>query len=550
MDRRAFIRASTAGVARVGLGAPAIAAEPGQAAGDTEEATPVPGGETLARLNVLHIMADQHQAACMGCEGHPQAITPNLDRLAAQGVRFTHAYTQNPICTPSRVGILSGQYCHNHGYYGLSGPRPEALPSFFSHFRAHGYRTAGVGNLHTPNDPRNWLEDHLDLFADTFESVEARQEQTEWYDHVRAKGLLDQKDFHFWSQHPELMMEGMPSHIRFEDAQEGWSVERAIRFMDECKQAGRFFCVQVSLERPHQPFYPDQRFWDMYPEDLGLPPTINQDPSGRPPHFRGAYQGFHNWAGAIEPKSFEAAARRVWRGYLACITHVDHAVGLLLDYLDREGLAANTCVVYDADHGGYSGTHGIHEKAPGICSEAVCRVPFLWRAPGVPTGGGVCRRLVENVDTAPTIASLCGLPPMATTDGHDLVGLLRGEDAPVREVAVTEHPWSRALRWNEWRFVHYQRGMFGDEDVGELYNLAEDPDESRNLYHDAGHRPVVEGCRRRLLEWLIATTRVRTVWPALDWSHFPYDYRTAGDGKESNQAGPGARLAKGQLNYL
>jgi len=97
------------------------------------------------RLNVLHIIADQHQAACMGHEAHPQAITPNLDRLAAESVRFTRAYTQNPICTPSRVSILSGQYCHNHGYYGLSGPRPVALPSFFSHFKAHGYRTAGIG---------------------------------------------------------------------------------------------------------------------------------------------------------------------------------------------------------------------------------------------------------------------------------------------------------------------------------------------------------------------------------------------------------------------
>src|SRR5215510_12729300 len=120
------------------------------------------------RLNVLQVISDQHLATCMGVEGHPQAITPHMDRLAAGGVRFTRAYTQNPICTPSRTSVLSGQYCHNHGYYGLSGPRPARLPSFLSHFRGRGYRTAGIGKLHTPDDPADWLTDHVDLYAECY----------------------------------------------------------------------------------------------------------------------------------------------------------------------------------------------------------------------------------------------------------------------------------------------------------------------------------------------------------------------------------------------
>ncbi len=464
-------------------------------------------------------------------------------------MRFTSAYTQNPICTPSRVSVLSGQYCHNHGYYGLSGPRPEALPSFFSHFRAYGYRTAGIGQLHTPNDPRNWLEDHLDLFADSFESATGEYMASPYYDQIRARGLLEQEDFHLgYDLHPELCMEGMPSKLPFELSQEGHAVQTATGFLDEC--AGRPFCVQVSLERPHEVFYPTQCFWDMYPEDLDLPPTINQDPSGRPPHFQEAFAAFHNWTGALEPHGFEAAARRLWRGYLACITQTDHAVGLLLDYLDRAGLADNTVVVYHADHGGYSGAHGIQEKAPGICSEAVCRIPFLWRVPGLTAAGRVCSHLTENVDLAPTITSLCGLPAMETTDGHDLTGLLGGGEEPVREVAVTEHPWSKALRWGPWRFVHYQPEMFEGQDVGELYNLETDPDETRNLYHDPAHQDIVHQCRRLLLEWLLRTTRVRSVWPADDWQAERMSYFTAGDGKESNAAGPALRLARGQVHYL
>lgn len=499
-------------------------------------------------LNVLEVIADQHQAACMGCEGHPQAITPNMDRLAATGVRFAQAYTQNPICTPSRVSILSGQYCHNHGYYGLSGPRPLALPSFFSHFKANGYRTAGIGTLHTPDDPINWLEKHLDLFEDSFRSIDGRPEQSPWYDEIRRLGLLEKEDVHFWWQNPRYRFEGMPSQLPFELSQEGWSVDRAVRFMENC--GDQPFCMQVSLMRPHQPFYPDRRFWDMYPEDIDLPPSIDQDPSNRPPHFQETFARFRRMRGADGRGRFEDAARRLWRGYLACITHVDHALGVLLDHLDRMDLAGNTIVIYHSDHGGYSGTHGIMEKAPGICSEAVCRVPFIWRVPGFANRGDVCRHLVENVDIAPTLASLCGLPPMNTVDGKDISPLLAGGDAPVRQVAVTENPWSKALRWKHWRFVHYQLEMFGGRDVGELYDLARDADETRNLYAHLGSRATVHRCRRLLLEWLIRTTRVTTVWPALDWSKNPYDYATAGDGKESNAAGPGHRLLNRDLNYI
>ncbi len=140
-------------------------------------------------LNVLHVIADQHQADVLGCAGHAQVITPNIDRLAGEGVRFTRAYTQNPICTPSRMSIFSGQYCHNHGYYGLSGPRPAALPSFLSHFKAHGYGTAAIGCVHTPNDPRNWLETHVDRFLDYSESVDGRMWQSPFYDeHSARKG--------------------------------------------------------------------------------------------------------------------------------------------------------------------------------------------------------------------------------------------------------------------------------------------------------------------------------------------------------------------------
>ena len=121
---------------------------------------------------------------------------------------------------------------------------------------------------------------------------------------------------------------------------------------------------------------------------------------------------------------------------------------------------------------------------------------------------------------------------------------------------MTEHPWSKALRWKQWRFVHYQREMFGGQDAGELYDIESDPDETRNFYTDPAHQPVVQECRRLLLEWLIRTTRVKTVWPPVTVVDFGraatshWDYAPAGDGKEANTAGAALRFKRGQPNYL
>ena len=106
--------------------------------------------------NVLMVLADQHHADLLGCAGHSQVLTPHLDRFAESGIRFTRAFTQNTICTPSRVSILSGQYCHNHGIYGLSGPADFGLANIAGHLKAAGYKTAGYGKLHLPNSPRSW----------------------------------------------------------------------------------------------------------------------------------------------------------------------------------------------------------------------------------------------------------------------------------------------------------------------------------------------------------------------------------------------------------
>jgi arylsulfatase len=500
--------------------------------------------------NVLYVISDQHQAACMGAEGHPQAITPNMDSVARRGVRFASAYTQNPICTPSRTSILSGQYVHNHGYYGLSGPPPTVdLPSVLQQFRRNGYRTGIVGKVHTPDEPTNWLAGHCDTIVDicTYHG-ENGGEGKPYGDFLDSLGLRGKDDS---GRIPELpgnqQNESRPSNLPYRASQEGFTVTETIRFMDE--SGDRPFFAMASLPRPHECYTPDRKFWDMYPEDLALPPTIHNSAAHRPPHFQAMVEKLKNQQWYIEPRTFEAGCRRVWRGYLACITQVDYALGELLSYLQRTGKDANTIIVYGTDHGAYEGTFGVPEKAPGICSEAVCRVPMLWYVPGVTGKGLVSRQFVENIDITPTLLSLCGLPSLDTTDGHDITPLLKGEDKPLREVAVTENVWSKALRWGPYRFVHYPKAMFGS-DVGELYNLEKDPDETTNLYHDPASQAIVAECRKQLIEWLTMTTRYVTVLPAPAGLPPSRTALLAPDGKESNKVGVEERIRRGRLNYI
>lgn len=506
--------------------------------------------QTAQPMNVLFVMTDQHQAMCTGYEGHKQAITPHMDRLAAEGMQFRHCYTANPICTPTRVSILSGQYCHNHGFYGLDGPTPMHLPSFLKHFRRHGYRTAGIGKLHLPHEPHEWARDHCDLYMD----VNGRHQDGYVYlQYLREHGYENEFDACWLAElgQGNNPMEARPSKMPFAQSVEGYATHHAMKFIDDAVAADKPFCMEVSYHRPHQCYAPAQEFWDMYDDDLELPPGALEDLNpDRPQWFLDQAAQTRRAKGKFEPTDPVSRLKRIWKGYLACLTHCDHGLGLLLDHLEKLGIADHTIVVYSADHGAYTGTFGINEKAPGICSEQVCRIPMLWRVPGVTKAGHRCDQLAHIVDLAPTLTSLCGLPEMDWVDGQDLTGLLQGGSKAVREAAVTEHPWSRSIRWKNWRMVHYQRRMFDGEDVGELYDIAADPLETTNLYASTDHQSVVQEGRRLLLEWLIDTMRTVTYLGPISRSGKHGEYDIGEDGKLANGAGPEVHLKSRMINYL
>ena len=475
----------------------------------------------MNRPNVLLILADQHQAKCMGLEGHPNVRTPHLDRLASEGIRFRNAIVQNPICTPSRVCWLSGQYCHNHGYYGLSGPRPPGLPNLLGHFRKAGYRTAAIGKIHCPE---YWVEDNSDVFHDT-NGASIGGRSPEYAKYLEERGLTRKEDHQtLWEFGPagRQKVDGRPSMVAYEDSQEGWVAREAVRFMRNCREADRPFIMEVSFPKPHQTYAPAREFWDLYPfEDLVLPPNADWDLAGKPPNLRRMAEHWRKgeWT-LFEPRTFEAGRLRKLRGYLGNISQVDRAVGDVLAGLREAGLDRDTIVIYSSDHGDFACEHGIMEKAPGIGSDAITRVPMIWRWPERFPAGAVCPELVETVDFAATVPVLCGLDPLETADGQDIAGLLAGGHGPVRKVAVTEFAWSKSVRKGPWRLVYYPPEMFAEEHpdgFGELYHIEDDPWEMRNLWSDPAHQDKVRELQTDLLDWLVTTTRPATVLRAQSW---------------------------------
>jgi choline-sulfatase/uncharacterized sulfatase len=470
-------------------------------------------------LSVLFILADQHNAKVLGCKGHPDVKTPHLDRLAAEGVRFDNAITQNPICTPSRVCFLSGQYPHNHGYYGLSGPNPRGLPTVLGHFRRAGYRTAAMGKIHCPE---YWVEDGCDVFHETCDSSVGGRSPA-YAAHLEARGLTALEDhvaLNEFGKKGRQSCDGRPSKVSYEDGQEGWCAATASAFMESCSRDGKPFFLHVSLPKPHQCFTPAQPFWDLYDEArLTLPPNADYDmaAAGKSPLLRKAAAHWRkgDWA-LFEPRTFEAARLRRLHGYLGSVSHVDHAVGQLLEAIDRLGLRDRVLVIYSADHGDYACEHGNMEKAPGICSDAITRIPMIWRLPDQPAAGRVCQSLVEAVDMVPTVCALAGLPPLETADGKDLSPLLKDGNGELHRVAVTEFAWSKSIRKGDKRLVYYPREVFQEDypgGFGELYDLAADPWEMRNLYFDPAHAATVKELERELFDWLVTTTRPATILP-------------------------------------
>ncbi len=432
-----------------------------------------------ARPNVLMIAVDDLNDWVGYLGGHPDVKTPHLDRLAARALAFTNAHCPAPVCNPSRVAILTGKFPSTTGIYGNDARWHEIMPGVASlpgHFKAHGYHVAGGGkvNHHMPgfNRRSDWHLYFDQIFDSHFQAATARGDDTTRWTWPAGFPLNNLPAVKALARPPQNANEfdWGPWDARDEQMGDGQLVEWIAKFL-AAPPAQPFF-LAAGIYRPHLPFYAPRKYFDLYPpEKITLPPIKADDLDDLP---AGGQRMAADRRGDLELVRAAGQYRALLQAYLASVTFCDALVGRLLDALERSPAAANTIVVLWSDHGWHLGEKNHLHKF--TLWERSTRVPFLILAPGVTRAGSRTARPVGLVDLFPTLAELCGLPPVAGLDGQSLVPLLRDPQRTWDRPALTTHgQGNHTLRSERWRYIRYADG--GEE----LYDHASDPHEWTNL---------------------------------------------------------------------
>jgi arylsulfatase A-like enzyme len=427
---------------------------------------PAAAAADAKRPNVLFLMADDMRPD-LGSYGNRLVVTPNLDALAASGVRFERAYCQYPLCNPSRTSMLTGRYPTTTGVYDNTRWFRGAHPEFVSlpqHFKANGYATLRTGKIFHGgiDDAESWTEGgEPRRFTGNATSKKARPDRARQSDR-------------------RIELEGQgESHGDFRTA------ERAIAYLNKYKD--RPFFLACGFNKPHSPPTAPKSFYAKYdPAKIPLPVDFAPRPTV-PPGFP-ARSLTPNGDLFIKRDATESEARSMIQAYWASLSWVDWNVGRVLAELDRLGLRENTIVLFWGDHGYHLGEKGKWSKH-GSLFEVGTHVPLIVAAPGARGNGHASPRTVQALDLFPTLCDLCGLTPPGGLEGHSLKPLLDDPDAPWSHPALSVFGNARrlgvAVRTEKYRYVEYDGGQAGvmlfDEsaDPHELKNLADDPSLAR-----------------------------------------------------------------------
>ena len=433
-----------------------------------------------SRPNLLFIVADDMAHDDLEIAGHPILRTPHLDRLARTGVRFTHAFTPNPICTPSRAAILTGQDCYTNGCYFFGMPIKKESTQFAEVLSKAGYDTYYTGKWHNDGAPgvRGYASGG----------------------HVIMGGCPARR-----GGHAKPFVRDLDGKNRRQVGKFCTTVtsDHAIEYLNGRKKDARPFLMFVSYSTPHDPWAPPKKYLEMYPpEKIPLPPNFMARPS---------FAWFTDWHGTVLrdeglwpfPRTPEGC-RDVRSRYYGMVTQMDHEIGRLLDALDAKGLSDDTLVLFVADHGISLGAHGFSGKQ--TMYEEGIRLPLIMRDPRLKRGGPVSSELVSLMDIYPTLCEAAGVPIPSHVEGRSLLAPYQGRGPGRKRIfaafhSPTRHRMnSRAVRTR--RFKYIQNLTTGEI---ELYDLEHDPYELANL----AFLPEFEETRRGLEADLLAWRRER-----------------------------------------
>ena len=468
------------------------------------------------RPNVLVIMTDQHRHDLLSCTGNNAVPTPNIDRIAAHGIRFANAFCPYPVCVASRMSLLTGLYPHHTGAINNDDTLDWRFRTIADHFSDNGYLTGLIGKMHFNDAHKHGFEYNLSIndwlmylgpkvrhYAD---EIASSPFSTHFYETMNDSG----------AGFPEVegLWEGPSPWVgnvrRFERGQTA-SVLDADDHLDMfvARETEKFlhqyreqpFLLVSSFMKPHDPFFPPKEYAERYPADeIELPETGNV--SAYPEHIQHRIRRFSE----IDTGCLEAARA----GYYGNLAFVDSCIGRVYDALYKEGLQKNTIVVYTSDHGEMDGDHGLWQK---FCLfDPAVRVPLVMSQPGKIPEGAVSAALIEYFRIYPTVSDLAGLPFPPTVSSSSFKGTPKRLDArSFSDLAIDPSATGPpavfsefALRSDVPRYMIRTRSHkyilnFGSTD--ELYDYEVDPGEFENKINDPSYSVLAAGLRQQLVDW-------------------------------------------------
>jgi uncharacterized sulfatase len=451
------------------------------------------------RYNVLHIISDD-LCTRLGCYGDPMVKSPNIDRLAARGVRFDRAYCQFPLCNPSRCSFMTGlrpdvtKAFENQTHFRTAVPDAVSMPQTF---QKAGYSVTRIGKIYHYSVPAQIGTDGFDDKLSWQRVVNPKGRDMDDYTMIEQIALTEDKLHTTTTKTTELTQLGATLSWLAADGEDieqtdGKIAAQAVNLLEENARSGKPFYLAVGFFRPHTPYVSPKKYFAMYPPESIKLPVV-------PPNLAELFPAAPLMiTRKVETLMSDDLRRKAIQAYSAATTFMDAQVGVLLDAVDRLKLANSTIIVFHSDHGYHLGEKGLWQKMS--LFEESTRVPLVIVVPGSKANGTVSPRTVELVDLHKTLADLCGLTADTKTQGTSLRPLLedpksawdlpaysqvtRGLAVGTFEAAQNKGKkgfMGRSVRTERWRYTEWDDGQQGvelydhDNDAAEMKNLANDP---------------------------------------------------------------------------
>jgi arylsulfatase A-like enzyme len=467
--------------------------------------------------DILIFCVDQMQSFALGCNGHPDVKTPNLDRLAAEGCTFRRAYCNNTVCMPARATMITGLLPRQHGCITNGTRLPKSVPTLPQVLAKNGYRTHSVGKLHLQpyDDPGSaecraaWDAGELTALPENYYGFQSSDflgghihycfgDYRRWLDR-EAPGMHARyaKANAVWAStgQDQTWKIDVPPALHYND----WIAQRSIDFMRALPEDENFF-LWCSFPDPHHPFAAAAPYSEMYdPSELTLP-SVSETGRDEPAALAARRRQFSDKYDFNEQELREVMAQTY-----GMISHVDDCIGRVMNFLRDSGRLENTIVIFIADHGEYLGAHHLLYKADWMFEE-LTRIPMIWRVPGALRMGQGCDGVVSQIDLVPTLLDYAGIDPAEmdmrgnakaeplTLPGRSLRPLLDQGELLSPQPALIEYdedwfqgPFFRVRTMVDERF---KLVVYASPDGGQLFDLQNDPHELSNLWNDPAYAAV------------------------------------------------------------